>query len=90
MSLVVAAPDAMAAAAADLAGINSTLSTANSSAAAAITGVLPAAGDEVSAAISALWARTVRPIRRSLFVSFGGAGGKARLFGANGLPGVPT
>ena len=55
MSLVIAAPDVMAAAATDLANIGSTLSAANAAAASQTTGVLAAAEDEVSAAIAAVF-----------------------------------
>ncbi|MBW0019478.1 MAG: PE family protein, partial [Mycobacterium sp.] len=54
MSLLVATPETMSAAATDLAGIGSALTEANTAAAAA-TGPLPAAADEVSAAIAALF-----------------------------------
>ena len=55
MSFVIAAPDMVMAAATDLANIGSTISAANAAAAAPTTGVLAAAGDEVSAAIAALF-----------------------------------
>ncbi len=55
MSFVFAAPDAMAAAASDVAGIGSAIGAANAAAAAHTTGVLAAAEDEVSAAIAALF-----------------------------------
>ena len=55
MSFVIAAPDMVRAAATDLANIGSTISEANAAAAAPTTGVLAAAGDEVSAAIAALF-----------------------------------
>ncbi|ORB61991.1 PE family protein, partial [Mycobacterium shinjukuense] len=55
MSLVVA-PDMVAAAASDLTGIGSTIAAANAAAAGPTTRVLAAAGDEVSAAIAALFA----------------------------------
>ena len=55
MSFLVAAPQVLADAASDLAGIGSTLSTANAAAAAPTTGLLPAAADEVSAQIAALF-----------------------------------
>lgn len=55
MSWVNAAPEYVAAAANDLAGIASTLSSANSSAAFPTSGVLPAGADEVSAGIAALF-----------------------------------
>jgi hypothetical protein len=56
MSFVVAAPDFLTSAAADLAGIGSQLSEASAAAAAPTSTLLPAAGDEVSAAIAALFA----------------------------------
>ena len=55
MSLVIAAPEALVAAASDLANLGSTLGTANAAAAARTTGVLAAAEDEVSTAIAALF-----------------------------------
>ena len=55
MSYVVAIPEALVAAASDLAGIGSMLSTANAAAAASTTGVLAAGADEVSAAITSLF-----------------------------------
>jgi hypothetical protein len=54
MSYVIAAPEYVTAAAADLANIGSTISEANS-AAAPISTVLPAGADEVSAGIAALF-----------------------------------
>ncbi|SOJ53655.1 PE-PGRS family protein PE_PGRS16 [Mycobacterium simulans] len=53
--LLVVAPEMVAAAAADLAGIRSAISAANAAAAGPTTQVLAAAGDEVSAAIAALF-----------------------------------
>ena len=55
MSLVIAIPDVMAAAATDLANIGTTIRAANSAAATQTTGVLAAAEDEVSAAIASLF-----------------------------------
>jgi hypothetical protein len=55
MSYVIAAPEMLAAAAADVVGIGSSLSAANAVAAARTTGILVAAEDEVSAAIAALF-----------------------------------
>ncbi|MGO8768720.1 PE family protein [Mycobacterium sp.] len=55
MSFVLAVPEALAAAASDVAGIGSTLSAASTAAAGPTTGVLAAAGDEVSAQIAALF-----------------------------------
>jgi len=49
MSFVTTQPEALSAAAANLAGICTTMSTQNAAAAAPTTGVLPAAADEVSA-----------------------------------------
>jgi len=54
MSYVITAPDMLAAAAVDVAGIGSSLSEANAAAAASTTKVIPAA-DEVSAAIASLF-----------------------------------
>ncbi|QUR68784.1 PE family protein [Mycobacterium spongiae] len=55
MSWVIAAPEYVAAAANDLAGIGSTLNQANAAASAPISAVLPAGADEVSAGIAALF-----------------------------------
>ena len=55
MSFVIAAPETVASAAADVAGIGSSLSAANVAVAAPTTRVLAAAGDEVSAAIASLF-----------------------------------
>lgn len=55
MSFVIASPAQVQAAAEDLAGIRSSLVEAASSAAGSTTAVLPAAADEVSAAISAMF-----------------------------------
>jgi hypothetical protein len=55
MSHVIAAPDMVAAAAADVAAIGSSVSEANAAAAASTTRVIAAAGDEVSAAIASLF-----------------------------------
>ena len=55
MSFVIAVPEVLGAAAADLVNLGSTLNTANAAAAAPTTGLLAAAEDEVSAAISALF-----------------------------------
>ena len=55
MSYVIAAPDMLASAATDLAGIGSSLSEANAAATASTTRVIAAAADEVSAAIASLF-----------------------------------
>ena len=55
MSDVIAVPDMLGAAAADVAGIGSSLSEANTVAAASTTRVIAAGGDEVSAAIASLF-----------------------------------
>src|SRR6516162_2669880 len=55
MSFLIATPEIVSAAATDLAALGSVLSAANAAAATATTGVLPAAFDEVSAAIAALF-----------------------------------
>ena len=52
---MLAAPEALVAAASDMAGIGSTLSTANASASLPTTGLLPAAADEVSTQIATLF-----------------------------------
>src|SRR5271170_7431095 len=56
MSFLIAAPEALVAAATDLANIGSTISEANVAAAAPTTGVLAAGADEVSTAIATLFA----------------------------------
>jgi hypothetical protein len=55
MSLVIATPDVMAAAATDLANIGTTIRAANAAAATQTTGVFAAAEDEVSAAVAAVF-----------------------------------
>jgi PE family len=55
MSFVTAAPDLVEAAAQDLAGIRSSLMEASASVAVPTTGVVPAAADEVSAGVAALF-----------------------------------
>src|SRR5262249_24091647 len=55
MSFVIAVPEMMTAAAADLDTIGSTLSAAHQAAATQTTGILAAAEDEVSGAIAALF-----------------------------------
>ena len=55
MSFVIATPEMLAAAAADWANIGSTISEANTAAAALTTGLVPAAEDEVSQAVAALF-----------------------------------
>ena len=55
MSFLIATPEMVSTAATDLAGIASNLGAANRAAAASTTGVLPAALDEVSAEIAALF-----------------------------------
>jgi PE family len=57
MAFVIAAPEMMAAAAADLAAIGSNVSAAHMVAAARTTSVIPAAADEVSAGIAALFSQ---------------------------------
>jgi hypothetical protein len=57
MSFVIAAPEMMAAAATDLAGIGSALSEAQTAAMAATVGLVPAAADEVSAGVAHLFSR---------------------------------
>ncbi|MGO9226772.1 PE family protein, partial [Mycobacterium sp.] len=56
MSFVLALPDVLGSAASDLASLGSTIQAANAATAAQTTGVLAAAGDEVSAAIATLFA----------------------------------
>jgi len=55
MSFMLAAPEALVAAASDIAGIGSSLNTANASASLPTTGLLPAAADEVSTQIATLF-----------------------------------
>jgi PE family len=55
MSFVIAAPEFVTAAASDVANIGSTISAANAAAAGRTTAVIPAAADEVSAAITSLF-----------------------------------
>jgi PE family len=55
MSFVITAPEALTAAASDIAGIGSNLTSAHAAAAAPTTGVLAAAADEVSEQIAALF-----------------------------------
>jgi hypothetical protein len=56
MSFVTTQPDALSAAAANLAGIGTTMSAQNAAAASPTTGVVPAAADEVSALTAAQFA----------------------------------
>lgn len=60
MSFVNVAPEMVAAAVEDLAGIGSSISAANAAAVALTTDVVPAAADEVSAAIAALFGSHAR------------------------------
>ncbi|WP_152328634.1 PE family protein, partial [Mycobacterium tuberculosis] len=55
MSWVMVSPELVVAAAADLAGIGSAISSANAAAAVNTTGLLTAGADEVSTAIAALF-----------------------------------
>jgi hypothetical protein len=55
MSYLIAAPDVLSAAASDLAGIGSSLESANAAAAARTTTLVAAAQDEISTAIAALF-----------------------------------
>ena len=55
MSFVIAVPEVVSVAAVEVARIGLSIGAANSAAAAATTDVLAAAGDEVSAAIAALF-----------------------------------
>ncbi|WP_373234357.1 PE family protein, partial [Mycobacterium marinum] len=55
MSFVVVVPEMLSMAATDLASVGSALSAANTAAAAPTTSILAAAGDEVSAAVAALF-----------------------------------
>jgi len=60
MSYLIAVPDMLAAAAADVAGIGSSLSAANGAAVAPTTGIVVAAEDEVSVAIANLFSGHAR------------------------------
>jgi hypothetical protein len=64
MSVLVAAPELLADAASDLTGLGSTISTANATAAARTTGLLPAAADEVSAEIARLFSAHAQGFQR--------------------------
>ena len=57
MSLVIAAPESMTAAATDLAGIGSAVDAAHLAAAPSTVGVLPAAADEVSSGVAQLFSQ---------------------------------
>jgi hypothetical protein len=63
MSFVVAVPEVLGSAATDLASLGSTISAANAAAASSTTGVVVAAGDEVSAAIAAMFSSHGRAFR---------------------------
>ena len=65
MSYVIASTDMLSAAAANVAGIGTSLSAATAAAAPSTTSVIAAAEDEVSAAISSLFPATPRSIKRS-------------------------
>lgn len=65
MSFVIASPEALLAAATDLAAIRSTIRAANAAAAVPTTGALAPAADEVSAGIAALFGAQARAIKRS-------------------------
>ncbi|WP_261898850.1 PE family protein, partial [Mycobacterium marinum] len=60
MSYLMAAPEALAVAATDLAGIGSALQAANGAAAAPVTDVLAAGADEISAAVAAVFSGHAR------------------------------
>ena len=72
MSYVIATPELMTSAAADLAAIGSNVNAAHMVAAARTTSVLPAAADEVSAAIASVFANHAQ--------AFQGLAGKAAAF----------
>ncbi|CKP31225.1 PE family protein [Mycobacterium tuberculosis] len=65
MSFVIASPEALLAAATDLAAIRSTIRAANAAAAVPTTGALAPPADEVSAGIAALFGAQARAIKRS-------------------------
>ncbi|OBI41148.1 PE family protein [Mycobacterium sp. E796] len=73
MSYVLAAPEMMAAAAADVAAVGSTLSAAHLAAVAPTVAVLPAAADEVSAGIAQVFSRAAQ--------EYHALAGKAAAFG---------
>jgi hypothetical protein len=64
MSFLLAAPEALATAASDLAGVGSTISTASSVAAAPTTGLLAAAADEVSTQVAMLFSEHAQGYQR--------------------------
>jgi len=64
MSFVIAAPTTLEAAATDLASLGSAISTANAASAAATTGLAAAGGDEVSAAITAVFSGHAKVFQR--------------------------
>jgi hypothetical protein len=70
MAYLIAAPDMLSVAAAEVAGIGSSVTAAHAAAATQTTGVLAAAEDEVSAAIATVF----RP--RSVVPRARGAGGR--------------
>ncbi|OSC40073.1 PE family protein [Mycobacterium decipiens] len=73
MSFLLTAPEALAAAAADLSGIGSTLNVANAVAAVPTTGVLAAAADGVSAQVAALFsahAQGYQQLSRQMMAAF--------------------
>jgi hypothetical protein len=72
MSYVIAAPEVMTSAAADVAAIGANVNAAHMAAAARTTSVLPAAADEVSAAIASVFANHAQ--------AFQGLAGKAAAF----------
>jgi PE family len=97
MSYVIAAPGMLAATAADVAGIGSSLSEANGAAAPATTRVIAAGSDEVSAAIASLFSSHGKAFQalsaqaaafHSRFVQalIGGAGAYAGAEAANAAP----
>jgi PE family len=59
-SYVIAAPERLAAASADLGGIGEAIRAAHAAAASSTTGIVAAAGDEVSASIAALFGSHAR------------------------------
>jgi hypothetical protein len=75
MAYVIAAPEMMAAAATDLAGIGSALSEARIAAAPPTVALVPAAGDEVSSGIAHLFSRYAE--------DFHGLAGRATAFHEN-------
>jgi PE family len=85
-SFVIAAPEAFAAASSNLNGIGSALSAANAAAATSTTQMLPAAGDEVSAAVARLFGSDPGDVPTDASGAGGGDGGNGGSGGNGGIP----